>query len=687
MNSYVVKQSLKHTISFCISVLIMVSFTIEQLDAQAENPLPLKHTKRIEFTTNEVTWMSLDVSPDGSTIVFEMLGDLYTLPVSGGKASQITRGSAFDSQPRYSPDGSKILFVSDRSGSENLWTLETGKTVTENSAVSETNGLQAITYGKNESFASPEWTSDGNYVIVSKASDAIWIDQLHYLWMYHVDGGSGTQLKADDQPIRALGAAFGPDNRYMYSSVSRPVQNGYPNQIEVYDFENGTTSRLTNLWGGAIRPTISPDGTWMVYASKNDSQTGYRLRNLVTGTDEWFLYPVQLDAQGAGEWISTSEDLMPGFSFTPDGTSIITSFDGKLYRVAVPSGAVTEISFEADVDLTITLVIRFDKRVPDGPVKARQIRYPSISPDGTKLLFTALHKLYIQDLKSGDISRLGEMEVGQYAPSWSHNGNWIAFVTWSDSEGGNVYKIDAHGRNLTKLSSIAGYFSDPVWTPDDEELIVTRGKKNIMYGLNVFSGRSSRELELVRIPARGGESVSIGPLHGVRPYFADAVDRFYVFERSGDLTSYQLDGTDRKVHFTISGSESSLTSGSRGASDVLMGPDGEQALVQTGPHIYKITLPVSTGGVMDLSLTDPTFPVEKLTTIGGQFMSWGPYGNEAVWSLGNTVFRYTIAESHNKSYEPIQSQINLEYPQRQGRGTLVLRGARILTMESLKTEQ
>ena len=67
--------------------------------------LPLKSDRKITFTTDEGTWLSLDVSPDGKTIVFELLGDLYTLPIDGGQAKLISGGMAFDSQPKFSPDG------------------------------------------------------------------------------------------------------------------------------------------------------------------------------------------------------------------------------------------------------------------------------------------------------------------------------------------------------------------------------------------------------------------------------------------------------------------------------------------------------------------------------------------------------------------------------------------------------
>ena len=83
--------------------------------------LPLQMALTVSFETSEATWMSLDVSPDGKSIVFELLGDLYPMPVAGGTATRITSGPAFDSQPRWSPDGKRIVFLSDRNGAENVW--------------------------------------------------------------------------------------------------------------------------------------------------------------------------------------------------------------------------------------------------------------------------------------------------------------------------------------------------------------------------------------------------------------------------------------------------------------------------------------------------------------------------------------------------------------------------------------
>src|SRR5712672_4037961 len=145
-----------------------------------EKKLSLKSDRKIEFTTDEGTWISLDVSPDGKSIAFELLVDIYTLPISGGEAKLIDGGMAFDSQPKFSPDGKRIAFLSDRDGNENVWIM--------NADGSDAKQLSKDASGE---FASPSWSPDGNYVFVSKAGFGI---NTFEIWMYHVQGGSGVQV-------------------------------------------------------------------------------------------------------------------------------------------------------------------------------------------------------------------------------------------------------------------------------------------------------------------------------------------------------------------------------------------------------------------------------------------------------------------------------------------------------------
>src|ERR1700692_4176985 len=138
--------------------------------------LPLQPTRKIEFNTDEGTWLSIDVSRDGKTVLFDLLGDIYSLPIEGGAGRRLTSGLAFDSQAVYSPDGAHIAFTSDRDGSENLWI-----------AKADGSDSRQLSKDKQGEFVSPAWTPDGEYVLVARAALGL---GSHEIWMYSIHGGA-----------------------------------------------------------------------------------------------------------------------------------------------------------------------------------------------------------------------------------------------------------------------------------------------------------------------------------------------------------------------------------------------------------------------------------------------------------------------------------------------------------------
>src|SRR6266545_4334744 len=135
----------------------------EDKKADAKKPPKLdinatpENARKVEFTTDEGTWMSLDVSPDGRTILFDLLEDIYRIGIGGGQAERVTSGPAFDYAPRYSPDGRTIVFCSDRGGNMNLWLMN-----------ADGSQARALTEEKDAVLSSPSWTPDGLYVLARK---------------------------------------------------------------------------------------------------------------------------------------------------------------------------------------------------------------------------------------------------------------------------------------------------------------------------------------------------------------------------------------------------------------------------------------------------------------------------------------------------------------------------------------
>jgi len=165
-------------------------------------PLVLNAARTAEFTATEGTWISLDVSPDGQTIVFDLLGELYTMPITGGTASPLLTGMAFDVQPRFSPDGESVAFISDKSGGDNLWTMRLDRTDT-----------TQVTRGNNALYVSPEWTPDGQYLVVSRSGG---LGGAARLQMYHAERRSPLPISGIPATRKSLGAAFSPDGRYVW---------------------------------------------------------------------------------------------------------------------------------------------------------------------------------------------------------------------------------------------------------------------------------------------------------------------------------------------------------------------------------------------------------------------------------------------------------------------------------------
>ena len=678
--------------------------------------LPLQMARTVSFATSEATWMSLDVSPDGKSIVFELLGDLYTMPVAGGTAARISSGPAFDSQPRWSPDGKRIVFLSDRNGAENVW-------------LCDPDGAhpKALTKGTNNLYASPEWTPDGNYIVVSRTSGVL--GSVYELWLIHKDGGSGAAMLRvqagpnQPPPMNTLGAAFGNDPRYIWVSRHRGgfgYNLQYPLwQLAIYDRQTGRLFTQTDMYGSAMRPALSADGKWLVYATRYDAETGLRLRDLASGDEKWLVYPVTRDDQES----RFTRDLYPGYSFTPDNQAIIVSYGGKVHRVAVPSGQVTDLPFTANVEQRLGPLVHLPIRVDTAQVLVRQIRNAAPSPDGKRLAFSALDRLYVMDLPNGTPRRLTTDSVKEQVPAWSPDGQSLAYVTWTD-RGGTLNKIKADGRSRpVRLSTDSAFYDTPVWSPDGARIVVVKGPRAPRTEEHFAPG-----YEIDWVPAAGGALTKISPITAFgRPHFSRDPNRIYIYEGPEGLVSMRYDGTDRRQHIRVTG----YTYPGPGAEpdiadEILISPDSDRVVAQLDNYVYMVTLPLMGGQTPVVNVSDPSaaaFPVKRLTMIGGEFIGWTNDGRQAYWSAGRAFLKWdpVVADSMDKlkartdsirsdslkgdafkalpdsvqkrmrsradsltkqpAYEAQRVDVTINVPRDIPRGTVVLRGARIITMK------
>jgi Tol biopolymer transport system component/imidazolonepropionase-like amidohydrolase len=662
-----------------------------------EEGLPLKTDKKIEFTTDEGTWMSLDVSSDGKTIVFDLLGDIYSVPTSGGEAKRIIGGLSFESQPKFSPDGKKIALISDRSGAENLWLAD-----------ADGSNPKALTKGRNQLFLSPSWTTDGQYVIASRSGEAI---GTFALWMYHRDGGSGVLIGQPDppplppgsvqpQPIRRnrFGAVASPDGRFIYyaqrnGTFSYNAQ--FPLwQIVRFDRDTSEASPITNAQGSAMRPLLSPDGKKLVYATRFEGGTALRVRDLDTSEERWLINNVTRDDQES----RGTRDLMPGYCFMPDGKSMIVPVNGKIQRVDFETGKSTNIAFTAKVEAEIAPRVYFENRVDDSAtVRARLIRWPAMSPDGKRVVFSSLNKLWVAELPSGSARRLTDSQAGEFMPAWSPDGNYIAYVTWS-RDGGQILRVPAGGGSPEALTRHSAYYSSPAYSPDGSKIIFASGSTDdqmyadLHYRDNdVFPDASADSLnaaeseidgiqgntgtDLRWIPAAGGDSKLIAPQAGRHPHFTSDPERVFVTSREG-LASVRLDGYDRRTHFKVTGAAPGPFPPQ--ADDIQLSPDGQRAFVSLQGKHYLVSIPKPGKETVNVSITPSgpaAVPVKKMSAEGGDYLQWSPDGKWVTWSWGSKFYRQSVSAD-----EPEVTDIKVEAPRARPKGSVVLTGARIVTM-------
>ena len=671
-----------------------------------DTDLPLIPTRPLRFSTDEGTWMSLDLSPDGRTIVFDLVGDLYTIPATGGSATRITSGSGFDGQPRFSPDGKSIVFVSDRSGSENLWLV-----------APDGKRPRTLTRGNAQAFISPDFTPDGQYVVTSKNSD---------LWLYHVGGGNGLRLTGatppatgggpggPPAPVNFMGASVSPDGRYIYAGA-RTGAAGYnqmmgTTQVVMYDRETGRLATRTLNLGTAFRPAISPDGKYLAYASRQMAVTGLKIRELSSGDERWLSHEIQRDdIESRG-----SRDLLPGYAWSSDSKSIVLAHHGKIWRMDVATGAQTPIPFTAEVDQLIGDLVRFEYPINDSVLTVRQIRGARPSPDGKRLAFSALDHVWTMELPNGAPKRISTSTDGEHMPVWSPDGRYLAYVSWNE-DGGDVWRVPAAGGRPEKLTAQTAYYDDIMYSPNGARIVAARAPRTQRAIINDEINPNLIITDLVWIPSTGGAATYVTSLTNAgRPHFTTDSTRIWVFEQADGLVSMRWDGTDRKAHLKVTGFQqpnAGPNAQPSQASELQASPDGNRALALVNNRVFVVPLPMTGGATPTISVQQPTggaLPFRRLSRIGGDWMGWNADSKHVFYSLGRAFFQYALASADSLAadsaaaapptrgeprppgaaagpnkpvYEATRIDVTISAPKDRPNGSVVLRGARIITMK------
>jgi imidazolonepropionase-like amidohydrolase/Tol biopolymer transport system component len=630
-------------------------------------------TKEVSFTTDEGTWMNLDVSPDGQTIVFDMLGDIYTMPIDGGEAQPLRRGLAYEIQPRFSPDGSKISFTSDAGGGDNIWVMN-----------ADGSDAKQITDESFRLLNNAAWTPDGNYLIARKHYTSTRSLGAGELWMYHKTGGSGIQLVEKPNEQQDLGQPYlSPDGRYVYYSEA-VYPGGYfqynkdPNNqiyaINRYDRETGEIDRITGGSGGAISPTISPDGSKLAFIRRVRTKSVLFLRDMESGVERPVYDELSKDQQEA--WAIFGP--YTNFDWTPDSKHLVFWAKGKIHKLNAVTLESEVIPFEAEIKQELNETVAFKNDPAPDTFTAKAIRHAVTSPDGNLLVFNAAGYLWKKELPNGTPERLTEESALEFDPSFSNDGEQLLFVTWIDTDKGKIKVADLSRRRMRveTLTSQPGIYRKPRFSPDGEMIVFRRESGNYHQGFSytnhpgIYTMNADGSNE--QLISESGQDARFSA-DGQRIYFEGGsyLDNAYM--------SMDLSGNDKHTYFT-----------GKYTNNFVISPDNKWIAFNELFKVYVAPMPEA-GRDITLNADTKAIPVAQVAEDAGINLHWSNDSQKLHWTLGERYYSVSLDQAfgfiggERDSDLPLSTKegldINLKLKHDKPEGSIAMVGGRVITMD------
>lgn len=669
----------------CCAVIALMAYSAQADEASSEKdkwdvaapPLPVR---QVPIDVEEGTWMNVDVSPDGRTIAFDLLGDIYVMPFAGGTATRIAEGLPFEMQPRFSPDGKKIAFTSDRGGGDNIWVMNT-----------DGSDKRELTKESFRLLNEPTWSPNGRFLAARKHFTTGRSLGTGEIWLYHLGGGAGVPLvkRASEALQKELGEpAFSADGSaifYARNTTPGPIfqyaqdSNGQVFAIEKYDLETGEVSTIVDGAGGAVRPTPSPDGKKIAFVRRERGKSKLFVKDLVSGEITKLYDTLDLDMQET--W--AVHGAYPAMDWTPDSRQIVFWAGGKLRRVGL-DGKSAIIPFHVADTRGVIDPPRTKTAVAPDKFTTTMPRFASVSPNGRSVVFESLGKLYIKSLPSGAPKRLTNSGEGafEYFPSWSQDGSRIVYVQWTDETLGEIRTATTSGASRA-VTSQPGHYRRPRFSPDGRTIVFEKGASGYL-----LSDKWSADPGVYRTPTGGGAMTRVSS-DGAYPHFGSGNDRIFMTV-SGDggqqLVSVDLNGEARRVHTT-----------SELAAEFQVSPSGDYVVTREnyGAYVSPLTPgPQAVGAGPDASAV----PVTKASGDGANDINWSASGGQLNWSLGPVLYSAKVAdmiptepksepkegEEETPGYTPPTQGVSLTmtFPADKPLGRIALTGARIISMTS-----
>ncbi len=629
--------------------------------------------RTVDIDTTSGSWMSLDVSPDGQTIAFDMLGDIYTVSVDGGQAQSINSGLAWSMQPRFSPDGSEIAFTSDAGGGDNIWIMD-----------ADGGNARQLTQEDFRLLNNPYWSPDGQYIAARKHFTTSRSLGTGEIWIYHRNGGSGVAVveRPNEQHQKELGEpTFSPDGRYIYFSLDGTPggtfiyaqdSNGQVFEIRRHDLHTGETESFVSGAGGAVRPAPSPDGKQLAFVRRIRGKSALFVKNLESGAER----PVFTDLDQDLQEVWAVHGTYPNMDWTPDSRSIVFWAGGGIKRVNVATGEVTEIPFRVTDTRTVHDASRPAVEVAPARFNTTMVRNAEVSPDGGKVVFESAGRLYVKSLPNGTAKPLTRdaNDHFEYDPSWSRDGKTIAFITWDDQELANVHRVKASGGRSTRLTSQPGHYHGPRFSPDGSSVVFEATD-----GGYLTSPDWAMQTGVFRVSASGGDATLVTS-DGGNPHYGARSDRLFVTrsaEGGGhELVSIDLNGLQPRTHAT-----------GPYVRRYEVAPDSGHIAFRENYHIYALPLPPG-GNPLQISTTVGSVKMTRASGDGGNYPHWTDGGKMLAWTLGPTLFTarteelFALSSEEDDGYEAPGDGISMsmELQADVPAGVVALTGARIVTV-------
>lgn len=624
----------------------------------------------LAYDADEVTWPQLDLAPDGRTILFDLLGDIYRIPAAGGDATAILTGPAWERDAVLSPDGKWMAFISDRSGTTNLWLARPDGS--DSRMLSDDTSLVLYT--------SPAWSPDGRSVYVSRTVHRVLAFEL---WRFALAGGKPEVVvearpagnEGWDERVNALGAAPTPDGHAIYYATKRGhtwTEGDPPTwSIARQDLATGTVETVVP---GGMRPVLSPDGRKLAYAARKGPLTGLRLRDLTTGEDRWLAFPVDRDGQEGGYYY----DLLPRYEFTPDGKALVLAKQGKFHRLDIAGGESAEIAFKAPVRLALRPQTRVAQPVDSGPVVTRLAEGAVPSPDGRAIAFASLGTLYVRGA-DGDSKVLATGNA--FAPAWLPDGKAVAYIDWTAAHGGQL-RIVPVAKGKPRAVGPRG----PYW----QAVLAERGGNSLLaLRANHYERlRAPDEIapayptDLVRMPLGRGSPEVLAHGVGLKSLQQTADGAIWVQTPAG--LAELVDGKLVPRIAIVTKPMGQYIEGTAPAADILVAPDRRHLLARAANQLYLVPMPPLTATAPTLDLQKPAAGQVKVTRAGADRAFWSADGAAIGWTAGADLFVLPIATAlaaPDGERMATVTSLATTRPRAMPSGPQMLRGATVLTMD------